>query len=214
MIHMSWNQIQLNIYVYIHTRIYAHINIYMYVCMHIYIYIYIYLINKYINIHMCTYISIKNIHTHEYIYIYITNLLSTSIHGYQKKEKKNRQDLEIIISRITARGKKKKKHRPKKKKEKKRPTLSQQLKKIKRYAISWSKKKKKRKKKTHRKVLQCYKYRECSIQSRANYKNLIASRAFPTKVSPHRLLRECSTDFDSLMNQWCETLIGKSRLAI
>ena len=43
------------------------------------------------------------------IYIYIfTNLLSTSIHGYQEKRKKKHQYLEIIISRITARVKKKK----------------------------------------------------------------------------------------------------------
>ena len=43
-----------------------------------------------------------------YIYIYIyTILLSTSIHSYQEKEKK-RQNLEITLSRITARGKKKK----------------------------------------------------------------------------------------------------------
>ena len=41
------------------------------------------------------------------IYIY-TNLLSTSIHGYQAKRKKNRQEQEIKISRITARGKKEK----------------------------------------------------------------------------------------------------------
>ena len=41
-----------------------------------------------------------------YIYIY-TNLLSTSIHGYQeKKEKSPRQEQEIKISRIIARGKK------------------------------------------------------------------------------------------------------------
>ena len=52
------------------------------------------------------------------IYIF-TNLISTSIHGYQKKKKKekkrkkkrkkkNRQEQEIKISRITARGKQKK----------------------------------------------------------------------------------------------------------
>ena len=41
-----------------------------------------------------------------YIYIYIyTNLLSTSIHGYQEKEKK-KQNLEMTIFRITAWGKK------------------------------------------------------------------------------------------------------------
>ena len=43
-----------------------------------------------------------------YIYIY-TNLLSTSIHGYQEKRKETRQEQEIKISRITARGEKRKK---------------------------------------------------------------------------------------------------------
>ena len=53
------------------------------------------------------------------IYIYIfTYLLSTSIHCYQEKRKKNRQDLEIIISRITARGEKKNIIGPKKKEKK------------------------------------------------------------------------------------------------
>ena len=51
-----------------------------------------------------------------YIYIYIfTNLLSTSIHGYQEKRKKTRQEQEIKISRITDWEKKKKYHRTKKK---------------------------------------------------------------------------------------------------
>ena len=72
-----------------------------------------------------------------YIYIYIyTNLISTSIHGTRKKRKKNRQKQEIKVSRITARGKKKKKYRSKRKK---RPTSSDPLKKIKGYAVSWSK---------------------------------------------------------------------------
>ena len=45
-----------------------------------------------------------------YIYVYIfTNLISTSIHGTRKKKrKKSRQEQEIKVSRITARGKKKK----------------------------------------------------------------------------------------------------------
>ena len=44
-----------------------------------------------------------------YIYIYIfTNLISTSIHGTRKKRKKTRQEQEIKVSRITARGKKEK----------------------------------------------------------------------------------------------------------
>ena len=59
-------------------------------------------------------------------------MLSTSIHGYQEKEKKT-QNLEITISRITAWGEKEKNffssHQLKKKK-------------IKRYAVSWSKEQK------------------------------------------------------------------------
>ena len=46
-----------------------------------------------------------------YIYIYIyTNLISISIHGTRKKKtrKNPRQEQEIKVSRITARGKKKK----------------------------------------------------------------------------------------------------------
>ena len=62
-----------------------------------------------------------------YIYIYIfTNLISTNIHGYQKKRKKTRQEQEIKISRITAQEKKKKYYRTKRKK---RPTPSHHLKK-------------------------------------------------------------------------------------
>ena len=54
--------------------------------------------------------------THILIYIF-TNLISTSIHGTRKKKrKKNRQEQEIKVSRITARGKKifrsKRKKRP------------------------------------------------------------------------------------------------------
>ena len=54
------------------------------------------------------FLKMKLARNYSYIHIYIyTNLLSTSIHGYQEKSlKKNRQELEIIISRITARGKK------------------------------------------------------------------------------------------------------------
>ncbi len=48
-----------------------------------------------------------------YIYIYIyTNLISTSIHGTRKNEKKTRQEQEIKVSRITARGKKERKGQP------------------------------------------------------------------------------------------------------
>ena len=73
-----------------------------------------------------------------YIYIYIfTSLLSTSIHGYQEKEKKNYQNLEITISRIPAWGKKKKIFSGKKKEMAN--FITPVLKKIKRYAVSWSK---------------------------------------------------------------------------
>ena len=63
--------------------------------------------------------SCTSIYIYIYIYIYtyiFTNLISTSIHGYQKKRKKPCQEHEIKISRITARGKKKKYHRTKRKK--------------------------------------------------------------------------------------------------
>ena len=66
-------------------------------------------------------------HLSIYIYIY-TNLLSTSIYGYQKKEQE--------ISRITAREKKKNIIGQK---ERKSQTRHTSWKKIKRYAISWSK---------------------------------------------------------------------------
>ena len=73
-------------------------------CWRLYIYIYTYIYILYIYI--------------QTLYILFTNLLSTSIHGYQ--EIKPRQEQEIRISRITAQGKKKKKyHRTKKTKQKK-----------------------------------------------------------------------------------------------
>ena len=77
------------------------------------------------------------IYVYIYIYTYIfTNLISTSIHGTRKKEKKTRQEQEIRVSRIAAWGKKKKYYRSKRKK---RPNSSDLLKKIKGYAVSWSK---------------------------------------------------------------------------
>ena len=76
---------------------------------------------------------------HAYIYIYIyTNLLSTNIHSYKEKRKKNPPG---------TRDKNIPNHRPGEKRKniigqkKKRPTPSHQLKKIKRYAFSWSKEK-------------------------------------------------------------------------
>ena len=65
-----------------------------------------------------------------YIYIYIyrykifTNLLSTSITGYQEKKKKTRREQEIKISRITVRGEKRKNIMGQKKN---RPSPSHQL---------------------------------------------------------------------------------------
>ena len=78
----------------------------------IYIYIYIY-------IYMCVCVYI-------YVYIYIfPNLISTSIHRYQKKREKNRQEQEIKYLESPPGGKKKKYYRTKRKK---RPTPSRPLK--------------------------------------------------------------------------------------
>ena len=63
-----------------------------------------------------TFVLKQYIYIYIYIYIY-TNLISTSIPGYKKK--KIRQEQEVKISRITARGKKKKYYRTKKKKKRK-----------------------------------------------------------------------------------------------
>ena len=71
------------------------------------------------------------------MYIF-TNLLSTSIYGYQKKERKNARNKRYKYLESSPGGKRKKNHRTKRKK---RPTPSHQLKKIKRYAVSWSKEK-------------------------------------------------------------------------
>ena len=82
-------------------------------------------------------------HTHTYIYIYIyilTNLLSTSIHGDKEKEKNPCQNSEI--TNLESLPGEKRKRLSGEKKKKKRPTLSHQLKKIERYAISWSKEQK------------------------------------------------------------------------
>ena len=77
----------------------------------------------------------KFIYTSIYIYIF-TNLISTSIHGTRKKEKKTRQEQGIKISWITARGKRKNIIGQKERKGQPRHTSG---KKIKRYAVSWSK---------------------------------------------------------------------------
>ena len=69
----------------------------------------------------------KKTNIYIYIYIYIfPNLISTSIHGYQKKRKKKRQEQEIKYLKSLPRGKKKKYYRTKRKK---RPTPSHHLKK-------------------------------------------------------------------------------------
>ena len=77
-----------------------------------------------------------------YIYIYLY-LLTSYLPAFMvtRKKKKNCQDLEITISRITAWGKMKKKILLGKE-IKKKPTSSRQLKKIKRYAVRWSKEQK------------------------------------------------------------------------
>ena len=100
--------------------------------------------------------------TNIYIYIYIlTNLLSTSIHGGKEKEKK-RPEFRDNKFRIIAWGKKKKIIGEKKGKanfitpvEKNQDICNQLVKRP----------------KTHRKMLQCYNYKKCSILNRANYNN-------------------------------------------
>ena len=62
------------------------------------------------------------------------NLISTSIHSYQKKREKTCQEQEIKYLESPPGGKKKKYYRTKRQK---RPTPSHHLKKIKRYAVSW-----------------------------------------------------------------------------
>ena len=94
-----------------------------------------------------------------YIYIYIyTNLQSSSIHCYQEKRKKKTpvsRDNNILNYRPGKKekniiGQKKKKANFVKPVEKNGEICNQLV---------------KRKRKTHRKMLQCYNYRECSIQS-------------------------------------------------
>ena len=99
-----------------------------------------------------------------YIYIY-SKLLSTSIHVYQEKGK-NRQNLEITTSRISLGEKEKKIGEGKK--IKKRPTSSHQLKKIKRYAVRWSKEQKPTVKCCNTSTTNSAQYK-----SRVNYRNEI-----------------------------------------
>ena len=87
-----------------------------------------------------------------YIYIYILTYQHSWLPGKKKKITPRTRDNNISNYRP---GKRKKIIGQKKKKRKKRPTSSHQLKKIKRYAISWSKEKEK----PHRKLLQCYNYK-------------------------------------------------------
>ena len=96
-----------------------------------------------------------------YIYIY-TNLLSTSIHGYQGKKRNNPPGTRDKNFSNHCPGEKKKYHKTKRKK---RPTPSHQLKKSKRYAVSRSKEKKK-----PTVIAAMLQLQECSIRSRANYK--------------------------------------------
>ena len=93
----------------------------------------------------------------------LTNLLSTSYHGDKEKEKKPCQNSEITnLESLPEEKKKKIIGRKKKKKEKanfvtpveKNQEICNQL--VKRT-------------KTHRKMLQCYNYKKCSILNRANY---------------------------------------------
>ena len=110
-----------------------------------------------------------------YIYIYIyefTKLLSTSIHGYLKKRKKEKKNplgsRDNNISNYRPGENEKKYHRRKKKKKKKKEKANFVTPVEKNQEIYNQLVKRKKK---HRKMLQRYNYRECSIQSRANYKN-------------------------------------------
>ena len=93
--------------------------------------------------------KVQRIYIYIYIYIYIfTNLLSTSIHGYQEK---NHQEQEIKISRITARGKKEN-------------IIGQKKRKGQLCHTNWKESRAMQsvgqtKNKTHRKTLQCYNYK-------------------------------------------------------
>ena len=78
----------------------------------------------------------KIIYKYIYIYLLIYYLPAFTV---TKKKKKTLPEFRDNKSRITAWGKKKKDYREKKKKS---PTSTHQLKKIKRYAISWSKEQK------------------------------------------------------------------------
>ena len=117
-------------------------------------------------------------HIYIYIYIYIysllTNWLSTSIHGDKEKEKKP-PEYRDNKSRITAWGKKEKDYREKKKRKANFVTPVEKNQEV------WNQLDIRTK--PHRKILQCYNYKKYSILNRANYKNEIANRDYPTTVS-------------------------------
>ena len=157
--------------------------------------------------------SHRKITIYIYIYIYIY-LLTYYLPAFTVTRKKNRQYLDIIISRITTREEKEKKyHRTKKKKKnrKKRPTSSDQLKKIK-TCNQLVKRKSKRKP-----TVKCC---NATITESAQYKvepiTKIKSGVGPFLLK-FRLIGSSGnleSVLDSLMSRWGETLVGKARLAI
>ena len=91
----------------------------------------------------------------------LTNLLSTSIHGDKEKEKK-RQNSEITNLESLP-GEKRKRLSGEKKKKSNFVTPVEKSQEICNRLVKRTK--------THRKMLQCYNYKNCSILNRANYKN-------------------------------------------
>ena len=102
-----WKKLFLSLYIYI----YIYICVCVCVCMSMYMY------RIYINTYLCMFLF-RFLCLCMYIYICIyTNLLSTSIHGYQEKRKRNLPGTrDKIISNHRPKGKKKKYHRTKKRK--------------------------------------------------------------------------------------------------
>ena len=102
---------------------------------------------------------------YQYIYIYIYILIyDLPAFTVTKKKKKTRQNSEITIYLESLPGEKRKR-------------LSGEKKKVKANLVTTIEKNQEirnqlvKRTKTHRKMLQCYNYKECSIRGRANYKN-------------------------------------------
>ena len=105
------------------------------------------------------------IYIYIYIYIYLLTYFLPAFTVTRKKEKKKTPGTrDNNISNYRPREKEKKYHRTKKKEKANFVILVEKNQEICNQLV-------KRKIKTHRKLLQCYNYQECSIQSRTNYKN-------------------------------------------